>query len=76
MSYLGPKVWELVPDNFKRINTLTSFKDQIKKWNPKNCPYILCKTYIQHVDFIKQHIDSCSELFSQIVQKYFVFCIQ
>ena len=31
MSYLGPNVWELVPDNLKRINTLTTFKEQIKK---------------------------------------------
>ena len=26
ISYLGPKVWELVPDNLKRINSLTSQK--------------------------------------------------
>ena len=31
MSYLGPNVWELVPDNLKKINTLTTFKEQIKK---------------------------------------------
>ena len=31
MSYLGPKVWELVTDNLKRINALTTFKEQIKK---------------------------------------------
>ena len=51
ISYLGPKVWELVPDNLKRINSLTSFKEQIKKWNPENCPCRLCKTYTQHVGF-------------------------
>ena len=55
ISYLGPKVWELVPDNLKRINSLTSFKEQIKKWNPENCPCRLCKTYIQHVGFINWH---------------------
>ena len=53
ISYLGPKVWELVPDNLKSINSLTSFKEQNKKkWNPENCPCRLCKTYIQHVSFI------------------------
>ena len=55
ISYLGPKVWELVPNNLKRINSLTSFKEQIKKWNPENCPCRLCKTYIQHVGFINWH---------------------
>ena len=51
VSYLASKVWELVPDNLK-INSLTSFKEQIKKWNLENCPCRLCKTYIQHVSFI------------------------
>ena len=52
ISSLGPKVWELVPDNLKRINSLTSFKDQIKEWNPGYCPRRLYKTYNQHVGFI------------------------
>ena len=34
-TYLKPNVWEVVPDNLKKINSLTSFKEQIKKWNPK-----------------------------------------
>ena len=51
-TYLKPKVWELVPDNLKKINSLTSFKEQIKKWNPENCQCKLCKTYIQHVAFV------------------------
>ena len=31
ISYLDPNVWELVPDNLKRITPLTNFKQQIKK---------------------------------------------
>ena len=27
ISYLGPKVWELVRDNLKSITSLTSFKE-------------------------------------------------
>ena len=38
ISYLGPKVWEVAPDNLKRINSLNGFIEQIKKWNPENCP--------------------------------------
>ena len=52
ISYLGPKVQDLVQDNLKRINSLTSFKEQIKKWNLENCPCRLYKTYIHHVSFI------------------------
>ena len=69
-SYLGPKIRKLVPDNLKRINSLTSFKEQIKEWNLENCPCRLCKTCIQHVGLLID-IDSCSQRFPQAVQKYF-----
>ena len=52
ISHLGPKAWELAPDNLERINSLTSFKEKILKWNQKNCPCRLCKTYIQHAGFM------------------------
>ena len=51
ISYLDTKVWELVPDNLKRITSLISFKEKIKKWNPENCLCRLCETYIQHIFF-------------------------
>ena len=50
--YLTANVWVPVPDNLKSITSLSSFKKQIKKWNPENFPCRLCKTYIQHVGFI------------------------
>ena len=33
--YLSTKVWEHVTDNLNTITSLTSFKEQIKKWNPE-----------------------------------------
>ena len=50
--YLSANVWEPVPDNLKSIASLSSFKKQIKKWNPENFLCRLCKTYIQHVGFV------------------------
>ena len=52
VSYLGPKVWNLVPDNLKNLTTLSDFKTQIKKWVPINCPCKLCKNYISHIGYV------------------------
>ena len=42
ISYLGPK----------NANSLETFKSEIKKWKPENCPCRLCKSYLQNVGFI------------------------
>ena len=35
ISYLGPKI---LPDRLKNANSLETFKSEIKKWKPDNCP--------------------------------------
>ena len=52
VRYLGPKIWELVPNNIKYSNSLSKFKKLIKSWKPETCPCRLCKTYIAQVGFI------------------------
>ena len=37
-SYIGPNIWVLVPDEFRSLDTLVSFKVAIKKWKLNNCP--------------------------------------
>ena len=59
ISYLGPLIWQLVPSEFKDLNTVSAFKATIKKWKPNNCPCRLCKTYTGNVGFI---YITCSEL--------------
>ena len=51
ISYLGPKIWEIVPAKIKETNSLNSFKIEIRKWLPQSCPCRLCKQYISGVDF-------------------------
>ena len=51
-SYLGPKLWNIVPNEYKTIESLADFKVKIKTWVPENCPCRLCKTYIHQVGFI------------------------
>ena len=52
LAFLGPKIWDLVPDEIKTSENINIFKDKIKKWVPENCPCRLCRTYIQNVGFI------------------------
>ena len=52
ISFVGPKIWNILPDRLKNVNTIEAFKMQIKKWNPENCPCRLCKVYIQNVGFV------------------------
>ena len=34
-SYLDPKIWGMVPDTYKNIDSLYNFKKVIKKWKPE-----------------------------------------
>ena len=49
ISFLGPKIWNIVPNEFKKETSLDAFKKLIKKWQPENCPCRLCKSYIQNL---------------------------
>ena len=39
MSYMGPKIWELVLKEMKQIITPDEFKGKIKIWKLQNCLY-------------------------------------
>ena len=49
---LGPKIWELVPKDLRNIQSLASFKSNIKKWIPHNCPCRLCKLFVPQVGYL------------------------
>ena len=50
---MGPKLWDLVPNDIKLSKSLSIFKRKIKKWASSLCPCRLCKTYLQHEVFIE-----------------------
>ena len=52
LSNLGPRIWDLVSSTLKELDDVKSFKTEIKKWQPENCPCRLCKTYIPQVEFM------------------------
>ena len=63
-QYFGPKVWDIVPKEFKHKKSLNSFKESIKMWVPTNYPCRLCKVYLDGVGFVNR-IYYCYKIFSQ-----------
>ena len=52
VSFLAPKIWDILPKEIKNSETLNAFKLKIKNWIPQECPSRLCKTYVSQVGFI------------------------
>ena len=52
VSFLGPIMWDLVPNELKDNGNLPVFKKAIKKWSPEKCHCRFCKVYISNVGFI------------------------
>ena len=52
LSYLGPRLWNILPDEYKMMQSVKDFKAKIRSWVPENCPCRLCKIYIQRAGFI------------------------
>ena len=52
LSFLRPKLWDLVPLELKQLGSLEVFKLKIKKCIPFECPCRLCQTYMQQVGFV------------------------
>ena len=51
LTFLGPRIWEIVPDYIKKSNSFEEFKLKINLWNPENCLGRLCKRFLPQVGF-------------------------
>ena len=47
ISYLDPKIWDIVPLELKELTSVVAFKKGIKEWKQENCPCRLCKKYVK-----------------------------
>ena len=52
ITSLGAKFRKILPNDYKELTSLSTFKLRIKNWETDKCPCRLCKTYIQRVGFI------------------------
>ena len=50
-SYFGPKLWNSLPEDVKKSNTLESFESKLKKLTITECPCSICRTYIEGVGY-------------------------
>ena len=46
VSFLAPKIWDILPKEIKNSETVNAFKSKIKNWVPQEYPCRLCNTYV------------------------------
>ena len=52
VTYLGPKIWSIIPDEIRESASLETFRQKVKLWKLDSCPCRICKKYIAKVGFI------------------------
>ena len=52
LKFLKPKIWALVPNEMKQLESLGRFKNTIKQWKATFYPCRLCKRYIHKIGFL------------------------
>ena len=52
IRFLGPKIWESLPNDLKNKESADSFKTAIKKCKPESCSCRLCKIYLQNIGYL------------------------
>ena len=41
--YMGPQIWNLIPERLMTLETLNKFKKELKTWKCDACPCRMCK---------------------------------
>ena len=52
VRYLGSKIWEIISEYTKELDTMDKFQIGIKKWRPESCPCRLCRDYLQNIGYL------------------------
>ena len=52
LTYLGGKIWNLIPNDFKELNSVESFNSKIRKWEQDKCPCHLCRDFVYKCGYI------------------------
>ena len=76
LTYLGPKLWNLVPNEYKTIESLENFKAKIITWVPENCPLKVMQNLHSPSGFylISPHDNSRILIKSQCIYKKKYIC--
>ena len=52
LKFHCPKIWALVPNEMKQLESLGKFRNPIKQWKPTSCPCRRCEKYIHRIRFL------------------------
>ena len=52
LRILGPKVWEIIPNEIRNAQSLECFENKMRNWKVQNCPCNLCKEYVEGIGFV------------------------
>ena len=66
LTLLGPRIWEIVPDDIEKSNSSEEIKLEIKLWNPEKCPCRLYKKFLPQVVFYNMHFNFLCNIFYHI----------
>ena len=56
LTFLGPKIWDIVPQVIKNSKSLSVSKTKIKQWLPINCSCRSYRSYLQYVGYIRKFL--------------------
>ena len=51
LTYLGPKIWNIAPEDLKKSESLNVFESKIKKWIPGDSPCRFCRLFIENLGY-------------------------
>ena len=52
ITYLGPKIWSVIPDEIRESTSLETFRQKIQLWKSDSCLCRICEKYIANVGFV------------------------
>ena len=52
LSFRGPQIWKIIPEDIKNSSNLQEFKRKIKQWTPIGCKCRICKMFIFNLGFL------------------------
>ena len=70
LRFMGPKIWNILPETLEEVPSLYKFKLEVKHWIPTDCPCKLCKMYILNVGYIDQSLQCYSFYIILIIIRY------
>ena len=52
LTNLGAKIWNLLPNEYKELKSLSTFKSRISNWVTDECPCRMSKNHVAKIGFI------------------------